>query len=54
LRKNDSFKEQWLDEELRKSLEKYHTIFRSGDEVKVEVLKEYEGLILTALQKVID
>ena len=54
LRKNDSFKEQWLDEELRKSLEKYHTIFRSGDEVKVGVLKEYEGLILTALQKVID
>ena len=52
--KDDSFKVQWLDEELRKSLGKYHKIFRSGDEVKAEVLKEYEGLILTALKNVIE
>ena len=54
LSKSDSFKQTWLDEELRKSLEKYHKTFRSGNEVKVEVFKEYENFILTALKKVIN
>lgn len=54
LNKDDSFKVQWLDERLRKSLEKYHKMFRSGDEVKAEALKEYESLILTALKNVIE
>ncbi len=53
LSKNDTFKEKWLDEELRKSLEKYHKMFRSGDEVKPEILKEYERLMLTAFKNVI-
>ena len=49
-----SFTERWMDDSTRKSLEKFHSTFRSGDEVKTEELKEYEGLILTALQKIID
>ena len=48
-----TFKEKWLDDELRKSLEKYHKIFRSGKEVEVKVLKEYEGLIQGVLEKLI-
>ena len=44
-----TFKEKWLDDDLRKSLEKYHKIFRSGKEVEVEVLKEYEVLVEKAL-----
>ena len=48
-----SFKDKWLDDDLRKSLEKYHKIFRSGKEVEVEVLKEYEVLIMGILQGLI-
>lgn len=48
-----TFKDKWLDEDLRKSLEKYHKIFRSGDEVSVEVLGEYEKLIEGVLEKLI-
>ena len=50
---DSSFKEQWLDEDLRKSLEKYHKIFRSGDVVEAEVLKEYEVLVKGVLEKLI-
>ena len=49
-----TFTEQWMDDELRKSLEKYHKLFRSGDEVKPEVLKEYEMLIKSILKRLID
>ncbi len=49
-----SFTERWMDDSIRKSLEKLHTKFRSGDEVKAEDLKEYENLILTALKNLID
>jgi len=42
---DSSFKDKWLNESLRKSLEKYHKIFRSGDEVSVETLTKYEGLV---------
>ncbi|WP_415406361.1 GTPase/DUF3482 domain-containing protein [Sulfurovum sp. CS9] len=49
-----SFTERWVDESTRKSLEKFHSKFRSGDEVKAEELKEYESLILTALKNIID
>jgi GTPase Era involved in 16S rRNA processing len=48
-----AFKEKWLDEELRKSLEKYHKLFRSGKEVEAEVLKEYEGLVQGVLEKLV-
>jgi len=50
---DSSFKEKWLDENLRKSLEKYHKIFRSGDEVSVESLREYVVLIEGVLEKLI-
>lgn len=50
---DSSFKDKWLDEGLRKSLEKYHKIFRSGDEVSVETLTEYEGLVKGVLEKLI-
>ena len=49
-----SFTERWMDESTRKTLEKFHTKFRSGDEVKLEELKKYESLILAALKNVID
>ncbi len=49
-----SFTERWMDESTRKSLEKFHSKFRSGDEVKEEERKEYESLILTALKNIID
>ncbi|HFQ61926.1 MAG TPA: DUF3482 domain-containing protein [Epsilonproteobacteria bacterium] len=48
-----AFKEKWLDDDLRKSLEKYHKIFRSGKEVEADVLKEYEALIGQVLVKLI-
>jgi len=48
---DSTFKDKWLDEELRKSLEKYHKKFRSGDEVSVESLGEYEALIYEVLER---
>jgi hypothetical protein len=50
---DSTFKERWLDENLRKSLEKYHKMFRSGDEVSVESLKEYEVLMKGVLERLI-
>jgi len=47
---DSSFKDRWLNDELRKSLEKYHKKFRSEKEVEAEELVEYEALI----QKVLD
>ena len=44
----------WMGDSLRKSLEKYHTQFRSTDEVKPELLKEYEAHIVTVLKRLID
>ncbi|MEA3434461.1 MAG: GTPase/DUF3482 domain-containing protein [Campylobacterota bacterium] len=49
-----SFTERWMDDSIRKSLEKFHSKFRSGDEVKAEELKEYEKLIKTVLKRLID
>ncbi len=48
-----SFTGRWMDDHTRKSLEKFHTKFRSGDEVRSEELKEYESFILAALKNVI-
>ncbi|HHE05969.1 MAG TPA: DUF3482 domain-containing protein, partial [Epsilonproteobacteria bacterium] len=53
LKMDAGFKEKWLDEDLRKSLEKYHKLFRSGKEVEAEVLKEYEGLVQGVLEKLV-
>ena len=53
LKMNSTFKEQWLDEDLRKSLEKYHKMFRSGKTLDVEVLNEYQALIKGVLEQLI-
>ncbi len=50
---DNTFKDKWLNEDLRKSLEKYHKMFRSGDEVSVEDLEAYRGLIEGVLERLI-
>ncbi|WP_296823682.1 DUF3482 domain-containing protein [Sulfurovum sp.] len=50
---DSSFKERWLDESLRKSLENYHKKFRSGKELEAEVLNEYGKLIQKILEGLI-
>jgi hypothetical protein len=54
LKMDQSFREHWLDEKTRKSLEKFHTLFRSGRTVDEEKLSEYEALITGILQRLID
>ena len=49
-----SFTERWMDDNTRKILEKFHTKFRSGDEIKQEELKEYENLVKGILKHLID
>jgi GTPase Era involved in 16S rRNA processing len=49
-----SFTERWMDDSTRKSLEKLHGKFRSGNEVKIEELKEYENIIKSVLKRLID
>jgi len=49
-----SFTQRWMDDTLRKSLEKFHNKFRSGDEAKAEELKEYENIIKSILERLID
>ena len=51
---DSTFKDKWLDDDLKKSLEKYHKLFRSGKEVDAEALKAYEALIKETLKKLID
>ena len=51
---DNAFKETWLDDELKRSLEKYHKKFRSSDEIDNETLKEYEILIKSILSKSIE
>ncbi|GIT99209.1 DUF3482 domain-containing protein [Sulfurovum sp. TSL1] len=51
---DQTFKEKWLDETSRKSLEKYHKKFRSGTALESEELKAYETLIKRILKHLID
>jgi len=51
---DSTFKEKWLNDDLRKSLEKFHEIFRSGNNVEAKVLGEYEDLVKNILMKLID
>ena len=53
LEMEQGFKERWLDETLRKSLEKYHKKFRSGKALDAEVLNGYEALIKEVLEKLL-
>ena len=54
LEMDSTFKDKWLSEELRKSLEGYHKKFRSEESIDAEVLKEYEILIKNVLKHLID
>jgi hypothetical protein len=53
LKMNSTFKEMWLNEDLRKSLEKYHKMFRSGKTLNVESLNAYKMLIKGVLERLI-
>jgi len=48
-----SFKEKWLDDSLRKSLEKEHKVFRSGDSVETEAIEAYTKLLEEVLEKLL-
>lgn len=50
---DQSFKERWLDDVLRKSLEKCHKKFRSGKALDPKVMNAYEVLIEGVLQKLL-
>jgi GTPase Era involved in 16S rRNA processing len=50
---DSTFKDKWLDDDVRKSLEKYHNKFRSGKDVSSEVLKEYEDVLREVLKSLI-
>ncbi len=51
---DSSFKDKWLNDDLRKSLEKYHKKFRSGKELEAEELAEYEASISEVLKYLIN
>jgi len=48
-----TFKDKWLDDTLKRSLESHHKKFRSGKDIEAEALKEYESLIKQTLEKLI-
>jgi len=50
---NSKFKEMWLNEDLRRSLEKYHKMFRSGKTLDAESLNAYQHLIKGVLERLI-
>lgn len=51
---DQTFKEKWLDDVSRKSLEKYHKKFRSGNALEAGELKVYEALIKHRLKYMVD
>ena len=51
---DQTFKEKWLNDTLRKSLEAYHKKFRSGKALEPGELKEYEALIKHVLKHLIN
>ncbi|WP_309497735.1 DUF3482 domain-containing protein [Sulfurovum sp.] len=50
---DSTFKEKWLNEDLRKSLEACHKKFRSGNALQTEVFEAYSQLIKEVLVKLI-
>lgn len=53
IRMDESFKQKWLDKDMRKSLEKIHKRFRSGKEIDIKELEQYTVLVLECIRKVI-
>ncbi len=47
-----TFKEKWLYDDLRASLEKYHKIFRAGESIDADILDDYKILLLKALENI--
>jgi len=50
---DSTFREKWLDDSLRKSLEGYHKKFRSENALQSDVLEQYVQLIKTILIKLL-
>jgi len=50
---DETFKERWLDEKSRKSLEKFHKKFRADEEVSGSETQAYETLVLACLKRVV-
>lgn len=50
---DSTFKEKWLNEALRKSLEQQHNAFRSGKEIEPKELAKYEVLIREVLNHLV-
>ena len=50
---DETFKEEWLDDQSRKSLEKLHKKFRSENEIGNEEMEAYEALVLVCLKRII-
>ncbi len=48
------FRDKWLTDDLKNSLEKYHKKFRTSDEVEAEILKEYDLMIKDILRGLIN
>lgn len=48
-----TFTKQWLNDDLKKSLEQFHTKFRSGKAVDAKELEAYEALIYECLKRFI-
>jgi GTPase Era involved in 16S rRNA processing len=53
LEMQENFKDLWLDEEKKKSLERYHNAFRSGKEVEQQTKEEYADIIDQILKRII-
>ena len=51
IKMDSSFKEEWLDDKMRKELEKQHKNFRNQEEAEAKSIEAYENLILEALQR---
>ena len=51
---DQTFKDKWLDDTSRKSLEKYHKKFRSGKALEAGELQEYEEMMNRILKHLID
>lgn len=51
---DSTFKDKWLNNDAKKSLEKFHQKFRSKDEVETEELEDYKELIKSILKHLID
>jgi len=50
---DNRFKEEWLDEERQKRLEKYHKAFRSDKEIDREALEGYSQLLQETIESII-